>query len=171
VLTKYNNYIQFADGQNKVAILDPNATEHDPITGNLVMKEVITILGPTPNPGGGVHEWCINTAAVDPINKCAVINSEDGNAYRWDFTTNTLSAPLNLAPPTGEPYTPTLIGPDGAVYAINNGTLNCCVSTSTSTGVHLPSARLTNPPDNLGPGRFILNGNIIDSGAPDRSKH
>jgi hypothetical protein len=118
---------RIGDGQNKIAVLDPNATEPDPITGTTVMKEVITVLGPTPNQGlPGVHEWCINSAAVDPVNKCAVVNSEDGNAYRWDFTTNTLSAPLNLAPPTGEPYTPTLIGPDGAVYAINNGKLNCC---------------------------------------------
>ena len=66
------------------------------------MKEVITVLGPTPNDGQpGVHEWCINAAAIDPINKCAVVNSEDGNAYRWDFTTNTLSAPLTWRP-TGE---------------------------------------------------------------------
>ena len=130
-MTKYNNYagVGTGDGQNKLAVLDPNATEPDPISGNTVMKEVITVLGPTPNDGlPGVHEWCINTAAIDQVNKCAVVNSEDGNAYRWDFTTNTLSAPLNLAPPTGEPYTPTLIGPDGSVYAINNGTLNCCVA-------------------------------------------
>jgi hypothetical protein len=131
VLTKYNNYAESGtgDGQNKLAVLDPNGTEPDPISGNTVMKEVITILGPTPNNGlPGVHEWCINSAAIDPVNKCAVVNSEDGNAYRWDFTTNTLSAPLNLAPPTGEPYTPTLIGPDGSVYAINDGALNCCVA-------------------------------------------
>ena len=131
VLTKYNNYAGSGtgDGENKLAVLDPNATEPDPISGNSVMKEVITVLGPTPvNGEPGVHEWCINSAAIDQINKCAIVNSEDGNAYRWDFTTNTLSAPLNLAPPTGEPYTPTLIGPDGSVYAINNGTLNCCVA-------------------------------------------
>jgi hypothetical protein len=99
-----------------------------------------------------------------------VVNSEDGNAYRWDFTTNTLSAPLNLAPPTGEPYTPTLIGPDGAVYAINNGTLNCCVSTSSPTGGHLPTAKFKDPSSNLGPGRFLLNGGVIDQSFPDQSK-
>ena len=130
ILTKYNNYANGGgNGQNKVAILDPNATETDPISGATVMKEVITIVGPTRiRTWPGVDEWCINSAAIDPVNKCAVVNSEDGHVYRWDFTTNTLSAGLKLAPPTGEAYTPTLIGPDGAVYAINNAVLNCCVA-------------------------------------------
>ena len=30
---------------------------------------------------------------------------------------------VSLAPPTGEAYTPTVIGVDGTVYAINNATL------------------------------------------------
>ncbi len=130
ILTKYNNYANGGgNGQNKVAILDPNATEKDPVTGAMVMQEVITILGPTKNPNlPGVDEWCINSAAVDPFNKCAVINSEDGHVYTWYFATNTLSAGLQLAPPTGEAYTPTLVGPDNAVYAINNAVLNCCVA-------------------------------------------
>jgi hypothetical protein len=126
VLTKYNDYSDpgiGGTGQNKVAVLDPNATESDPIIPNvLVMKEILTVVGPTPNPSGipGVCEWCINSAAVDEINKCAIVNSEDGHVYRWSFTTNTLSPGVSLAPPTGEAYTSTAIGPDGAVYAINN---------------------------------------------------
>jgi hypothetical protein len=131
ILTKYNNYADGGiggNGQNKLAILDPNATETDPITGATVMQEVLTILGPTPNPHlPGVREWCINAAAIDTVNKCAVVNSEDGRCYRWDFTSNTLSAGVTLAPATGEAYTPTLVGPDGAVYAINNAKLFCCV--------------------------------------------
>ena len=131
ILTKYNNYADGGgDGHNKLAILDPNATEADPISGSTVMKEVLTILGPTPDPrfgGTTVREWCVNSAAVDPINKCAVVNNEDGSVYRWDFTTNTLSPGLVLAAATGEAYTPTVIGPDGAVYAINRAVLNCCV--------------------------------------------
>ena len=63
-----------------------------------------------------MDEWCINSAAIDPFNKCAVVNSEDGKMYRWDFTTNTLSPPVTLAAATGEAYTPTVIGPDGALY-------------------------------------------------------
>jgi hypothetical protein len=130
ILTKYNNYFGSGtgNGENKVAILDPNTSQLDPINGTTpVMSEVITILGPTANPGGGVYEWCINSAAIDVFNKRAVINSEDGHAYIWYFTTNTLSPGLLLANPTPESYTCTLIGPDGAVYATNNAVLNCCV--------------------------------------------
>jgi hypothetical protein len=91
------------------------------------MNEVLTVLGPTPNRNlPGVDEWCINSAAIDPINKCAIVNSEDGHVYRWSFATNSLSVGLKLAPPTGEAYTSTAIGPDGAIYAINNATLFCC---------------------------------------------
>ncbi len=129
-MTKYNNYagIHTGNGQNKLAVLDPNnLTETDPVTGATVMGEVLTILGPTPQ-GGGVREWCINSAAIDSMRKCAVVNSEDGHVYRWDFTTNTLSTAFPMAAATGEAYTPTLIGPDGAVYAINNAELYCCQS-------------------------------------------
>ncbi|WP_435010240.1 hypothetical protein P12x_001490 [Tundrisphaera lichenicola] len=131
VLTKYNNYAGAGgDGQNRMAILDPNDSEIDPVRGAMSMKVVISVLGPTPDPeygGNAVREWCVNSTAVDPFNKCAVVNSEDGNVYRWNFTTNTLTPALTLAAATGEAYTPTVIGPDGAVYAINRAVLNCCV--------------------------------------------
>jgi hypothetical protein len=127
LLTKYNNYADFGtrDGENKVAILDPDASMTDPYgTGATVMKEVITVLGPTPNTGlKGVREWCINTAAIDPITKCALINSEDGTLYRWDFTTNSLTEKVILTSGIGEAYTPTVIGPDGTVYAVNDALL------------------------------------------------
>ena len=134
VLTKYNDYKDFGigAGENKLAVLDPNATQDDTSYGKpavSVMKEVLTVLGPTPEGAApAVREWCINSAAVDPINKCAVVNSEDGGVYRWDFLTNTLSPRLTLAAATGEAYTPTVIGPDGAIYAINRAMLNCCVA-------------------------------------------
>ena len=131
ILTKYNNYAGSGTGNgvNKVAILDPSATMQDeysttPVT---VMKEVITVTGVTPNPSTGypnaVREWCVNTVAIDPFTKSAIVNSEDGVTYRWDFTTNTLSQSLRLTSGRGEAYTPTVIGPDGAVYAINNAIL------------------------------------------------
>ncbi|HVT14038.1 MAG TPA: hypothetical protein VHE55_17375 [Fimbriimonadaceae bacterium] len=129
ILTKYNNYAGVGgDGRNKVAILDPNSTQVDPITGNTVMKEVLTVVGVTPDPEfsgvpGAVREWCINSAAIDPFNKSAIINSEDGTAYRWNFTTNTLDQSIVLTPGIGEAYTPTLISPNGTAYAINNATL------------------------------------------------
>ncbi len=131
ILTKYNNYADTGTGNgiNQVAILDPLAPMQDkystpPVT---VMNEVLTVNGVTPNPSSGfpnaVREWCVNTVAVDPFTKSAVVNSEDGVTYRWDFTTNTLSQSLRLTPGRGEAYTPTVIGPDGTVYAINDAIL------------------------------------------------
>lgn len=135
ILTKYNDYADagIGVGQNKLAILDPensqDYTQYQPTKPAVkVMKEVLTILGPTTNNElPGVREWCVNSAAIDPINKCAVVNNEDGIMYRWDFTTNKLTSHVVLAQATGEAYTPTVIGPDGAVYAINRAVLNCCV--------------------------------------------
>lgn len=99
VFTKYNNYIQFGDGQNKIAILDPNATEVDPVSGAITMKEILTLLGPTPDlVTGGVKEWCINSAAVDPFTHSIIANSEDGTVYRWDLTSP--GAPSQFLPLT-----------------------------------------------------------------------
>jgi hypothetical protein len=125
VMTKYNNYVGIGtgNGMNRIAILDPNATETDLVTGAAVMKEVLTILGPTPDPAGGVKEWCINSAAVDVGSGAVLANSEDGKLYRWDLKTNTFSESIVLTSGLGEAYTPTLIGSDGKVYAINNAIL------------------------------------------------
>lgn len=131
ILTKYNDYADSGgDGVNRMALQDPNVSMVDPITGAHVMKTVISIIGPTPDTTLrdqghplAVYEWCLNTTAVDVKNRCAVVNSEDGNVYRWDFTTNSLTARVILNNATGEPYTPTVIGPDGKVYAINDATL------------------------------------------------
>src|SRR5215469_3084839 len=129
LMTKYNNYAGLGgDGVNKIAILDPNYSQPDFLFGNPVMKEVLTITGPTPDPSfpfipGAVREWCINTAAVDPFTKSVLANSEDGKLYRWDLTTNSFSQVITLTGGLGEAYTPTLIGKDGTVYAINRAVL------------------------------------------------
>ncbi len=86
-------------------------------------------MGVTPDPDfptfpGAVREWCINTAAVDPFTKSVMANSEDGKLYRWDLATNTLSERITLSGGIGEAYTPTLIGSDGTVYAINDAVLS-----------------------------------------------
>jgi hypothetical protein len=133
ILTKYNNYAGAGSGTgvNQVAVLDPNGVMTDeycssscPVT---VMSEVLTVTGVTSQAGGSypnaVTEWCINTTAIDPFTKAAIINSEDGVVYRWDFTTNTLLQRLTLTAGRGEAYTPTAIGPDGTVYAINDAIL------------------------------------------------
>jgi hypothetical protein len=126
LLTKYNNYAPTGgNGKNYVAITDPNTPMTDPITGVSVMNVVMEQIGPTSAapPAGAVREWCINSAAVDPVTKAGIVNSEDGTNYRWDFTTNTLSQLVSLSPGVGEAYTPTVIGPDGTVYAINDAVL------------------------------------------------
>ena len=99
----------------------------DPITGVNVMKEILTIAGPTADPDyrpwwpDAVREWCINSAVVDPFTKSILANNEDGNLYRWDLTSNTLTEAVTLTAGQDEAYTPTVIGVDGTVYAINGG--------------------------------------------------
>ena len=127
LMTKYNNYagVGSGDGANRLAIIDPNATQTDAISGLPIMREVLTIIGPTFVTGasGPVEEWCINTAAVDPATKSVLVNSEDGYLYRWDLVGNTLSQRIQLTSGIGQAYTPTVIGADGKVYAINNAIL------------------------------------------------
>jgi hypothetical protein len=131
ILTKYNNYAGSGtgDGVNKVAILDPSASMQDPYSTApvTVLQEVITVTGVTPESAIGfpnaVREWCIDTVAIDPVTRSAIVNSNDGVVYRWDFTGNTLPQRLRLTAGRSEAYTPTAIGPDGTVYAINDAIL------------------------------------------------
>ena len=91
--------------------------------------------------------------------------------YRWDFVTNTLSPPLNVAAATGEAYTPTLIGPDGACYVINNAALYCCVS---STGrphtLHNDAAALHHFGEALRGGKSLVNGVVTGGDDPEKEK-
>jgi hypothetical protein len=129
LLSKYNNYAGVGgDGMNKLAVLDPNDTQADSVTGATVMKEIITIKGPTldddyPSVPGAVREWCVNTVAIDVAKKSAIVHNEDGKVYRWDFKTNTLIEALTLTAGIGEAYTPSVIGVDGTVYVIANAVL------------------------------------------------
>jgi hypothetical protein len=127
IFSKYNNYAGAGgDGLNKIAVLDPFASATDPITGVAVMAEVQTILGPTPDSEfapPAVREWCINSGAIDKVHKSVVANSEDGKLYWWDLTSNSFTQQITLTAGVGEAYTPTVIGPDGTVYAINNARL------------------------------------------------
>jgi hypothetical protein len=130
LLCKYNNYYGTGSGNglNQMAVLDPNATQPDPVAGAgvSVMREVLIVTGPTADPGtvGGRREWCVNTAVVDPSTRAAFINSEDGRAYRWDFTTNTLSQSVVMNSGLGQAYTATVMGPGGILYAVNNAQLH-----------------------------------------------
>jgi hypothetical protein len=104
-----------------------DAKQNDPVLPSVkVMKEVLTIVGPTQEPGEPqdvVYEWCINSAVVDVANKSVIANSEDGHTYRWDLTTNTLTSALPLNAPAAEAYARTLIEPDGQIYSINDAKL------------------------------------------------
>ena len=125
LMTKYNDYaVAGGSGINRLAILDPNATQSETRTGVTVMREVLTIAGVTPAPdSAGVKEWCINSAVVDPGTRSILAGSEDGKLYRWDLTANALTESAVLSSGIGEAYTPTVIGPDGTVYGINNSIL------------------------------------------------
>ncbi len=131
---KYNNYaINDGNGVNRVAVIDPNATQLDPhpsASGQLEMREVMSQAGPSPDSGYfgasypfAVREWCINTPAVNPATNSVLFDSEDGRLYRWDLSTNTMTEGIVLTPGIGEPYVPTTMGPDGTIYTLNGGTL------------------------------------------------
>ena len=129
LLTKYNNYYGQGTGTglNQMAVLDPNVGQLDLYGGAAtVMREVLVITGPTPDPGtvGGRREWCVNTAVVDPVTRAAYINSEDGRVYQWDFPTNTLSRSVVMNSGLGQAYTPSVMGPNGVIYAVNNAQLH-----------------------------------------------
>ena len=125
LMSKYNNYAEVGgNGINKLAVLDPNASETDSVTGVTVMNEVETVVGVTPDVDlPGVKEWCINSGAIDPATGSVLVNSEDGKLYRWNLSSNTLSESVLLTTGLSEAYTPTVIGVDGTVYAINDATL------------------------------------------------
>ena len=99
IFAKYNNYaIGDGDGENRIALLDPNATQVDPhssANGVLEMREVLTVSGPTPDPQNysatypnAKREWCINTAAVNPATRSIFVPNEDGRIHRWDLSAN-----------------------------------------------------------------------------------
>ena len=127
LMVKYNNYLGVGsgDGVNRIAVIDPNASQTDAISGLPVMREVLSIAGTTLETGSttAVKEWCINSAAVDRATKSILANSEDGYLYRWSLSSNTFTQRIELTSGIAEAYTPTVVGADGAVYAVNNAVL------------------------------------------------
>jgi hypothetical protein len=132
LFTKYNDYaFQDGSGVNRVALLDPNDTQLDPHTsapGLVEMREVMTLIGPTPDDVNAafplaVQEFCINAPAVNPATNSVFFDSEDGHLYRWTLATNSIAEAVTLSPGIGQPYVPSVIGPDGTVYTLNGGNL------------------------------------------------
>ena len=153
LLTKYNNYAgagnDSADGVNRVALLDPNSTEvdtHASSSGMPIMREVLTVIGPTADEENvsaslpwAVREWCINSPGVNPATNSVFFPSEDGRLYRWNLVTNSLDQFVQLNAGLGEPYVPTIVGPDGTVFTLNGGALSAAGSI-TGVGVALTSS-------------------------------
>ena len=67
------------------------------------------------------YEWCVNAPAVD-ANGTVYANSEDGNVYVIAQGGNKVGK-MFLRSAIGAAYTPIAIGPDGKVYAENDGDL------------------------------------------------
>jgi len=153
LFSKYNNYANVpndsADGVNRIALLDPNATQvdvHPSSNGMLVMREVLTIIGPTADQENrsaslplAVREWCINTPAVNPATTSVFTPSEDGRVYRWNLVSNSLTQFLQIGAGIGEPYVPTVIGPDGTVFTLNGGSL-FALGSLTGVGINVTSS-------------------------------
>ncbi len=153
LFTKYNNYADGGsdngDGVNRIAVLDPTATEvdaHASSDGMLIMREVLTVIGPTVDAAlrsttypYAVREWCIDTAAVNPATDTVYMPSEDGRMYSWNLTSNSLTQWVQLGAGIGEPYVPTVIGPDGTVFTLNGGSL-WAMGSLTGVGVAVTSS-------------------------------
>ncbi len=141
IISKYNNYANTEVGQpyggngvDKIAILDPYASQLDPnydSNPNLqVMQEVMTFASPSPdldNQAAGdpnaVREWCTNGSVVDPATDSVFVNNEDGYTYQWNLGTGLITNAVEITSGIGVPYTPTAIGPNGEVFSDNGGTL------------------------------------------------
>ena len=131
LMTKYNDYAgRGGDGMNKLAILDPNATQIDARTGATVMKEILTIAGPTPDAGVYRHAPRTRSASGASTRRRSTRRpsaswptARTGSCTAGTSRRTLFTEVVTLTAGIGEAYTPTLIGPDGTVYAINNATL------------------------------------------------
>lgn len=128
LMSKANNYrgIGTGDGRNRIAILDPASAAADPILPAVAtMRSVQSLLDPTAVPGaaGATYPWCVNSAVVDTASGTVFASSEDGAIYRWDLSANALTQSVQLTSPGPQAYAPSVVGPNGLVFAIANGTL------------------------------------------------
>jgi hypothetical protein len=114
------------DGQNRLVILDPSAAGPDPVLPGVgAMRAVQSLLNPSVVPGtaADTYAWCVNSAVVDAASGSVFAASEDGRLYRWDLASNSFVQSVVLGGPGAQADAPAVVGPNGLVFAIANGTL------------------------------------------------
>lgn len=124
VLIKDNHYntnsdVPFYDVTSLDATLLPEWSFRATNTQSCVRDQAGTITCVDDHPDG--FEWCVNQPVVD-AGGTVYLNSEDGNlfAFRPDGTEHDR---IFLDTALGAAYTPVSMGPDGVIYAQNNGKL------------------------------------------------
>jgi outer membrane protein assembly factor BamB len=124
VLIKDNHYntnsgVPFYDVTSLDANLSPEWSFRATNTQSCVRDSGGTITCVDDHPDG--FEWCVNQPVVD-ANGTVYLNSEDGNLFAFD-SDGTERGRIFLDTALGAAYTPVSIGPDGVIYAQNNGKL------------------------------------------------
>jgi hypothetical protein len=124
ILIKDNHYntnsgIPFYDVTSLDANLSPEWSFRATNTQSCVRDSSGTITCVDDHPDG--FEWCVNQPVVD-ANGTVYLNSEDGNLFAFD-PDGTERGRIFLDTALGAAYTPVSIGPDGVIYAQNNGKL------------------------------------------------
>ena len=163
---KFNDYLDREGGKglHRLVIMDPNDETERDAKGSLtaqgqeifVMRDVLSILAPEPKeplqcriPSQPTNcfqprfEWCVNQGVFDRTTSSVFANNEDSYQYRWHLPTNTLAERFFMDTPQIEAYTPTSIGPDGAVYAINKGRMAVLEANPLETTTMVETSPLT----------------------------
>jgi len=124
ILTKDNHYSSSdGDAYYFVSSLDaalvPQWSFRATNTQSCVRRSDGTIACVDDHPEG--FEWCVNQPAIDGGGS-VYLNSEDGTLYGFDRD-GAVTGQIFLDTALGAAYTPVSIGPDGILYAQNNGVL------------------------------------------------
>ncbi|HTR04281.1 MAG TPA: hypothetical protein VMN82_13905, partial [Thermoanaerobaculia bacterium] len=124
ILLKDNHYsspdgTEFYDVTSLDAALSPEWSYRSTNTETCARQPGGTISCVDDHPDG--FEWCVNQPAVDPAGR-VFLNSEDGTLYGFDASGSVVGS-LFLDTALGAAYTPVAIGPDGLLWAQNNGHL------------------------------------------------
>ena len=124
VLIKDNHYntnsnVPFYDVTSLDANLHPEWSFRATNTQSCARDASGTITCVDDHPEG--FEWCVNQPVVD-ANGTVYLNSEDGNLFAFN-PDGTERDRIFLDTALGAAYTPVSMGPDGVIYAQNNGKL------------------------------------------------